>query len=137
MKTIAVLGASASRRKFGNKCVRAYLDAGYQVYPVNPSEREIEGLPVFRTLADVPAPLERISVYLPPPLTRALLPEIARAVISGSAGSAAGSAAGTEVWFNPGSADGAVLAEARRLGIAARPGCSIIDIGRLPSEFPE
>jgi len=134
MKTIAVLGASASRRKFGNKCVRAYLDAGYQVYPVNPSERLIEGLPVFRTLADVPAPLERISVYLPPPLTLALLPAIARAVI---AGSAAGSDAGTEVWFNPGSADGAVIAEARRLGIAARPGCSIVDIGRLPSEFPE
>jgi len=133
MKTIAVLGASASRRKFGNKCVRAYLDAGYQVYPVNPSERLIEGLPVFRTLADVPAPLERISVYLPPPLTLALLPAIARAVIAGSAGSAAG----TEVWFNPGSADGAVIAEARRLGIAARPGCSIVDIGRLPSEFPE
>jgi uncharacterized protein len=133
MKTIAVLGASASRRKFGNKCVRAYLDAGYQVYPVNPSEREIEGLPVFRTLADVPGPLERISVYLPPPLTLALLPEIARAATAGSAGNAAG----TEVWFNPGSADGAVLAEARRLGIAARPGCSIIDIGRLPSEFPE
>jgi uncharacterized protein len=133
MKTIAVLGASASRRKFGNKCVRAYLDAGYQVYPVNPSERLIEGLPVFRTLVDVPAPLERISVYLPPPLTLALLPAIARAVTAGSAGGAAG----TEVWFNPGSADGAVIAEARRLGIAARPGCSIVDIGRLPSEFPE
>jgi predicted CoA-binding protein len=130
MKTIAVVGASASRHKFGNKCVRAYREAGYQVYPVNPAEREIEGLPVFRTLADVPAPLERISVYLPPPLTLALLPAIARAA-------AAGSAAGTEVWFNPGSADGAVIAEARRLGIAARPGCSIVDIGRLPSEFPE
>jgi len=129
MKTIAVLGASASRRKFGNKCVRAYREAGYQVYPVNPAEREIEGLPVFRTLDDVPAPLERISVYLPPPVTLSLLPAIARAATAGSAG-------GTEVWFNPGSADGAVLAEARRLGIAARPGCSIIDIGRLPSEFP-
>ena len=133
MKTIAVVGASASRQKFGNKCVRAYQDAGYQVYPVNPSERVIEGLPVFRTLADVPAPLERISVYLPPPLTLALLPAIARAVTAGSAGSAAG----TEVWFNPGSADSAVLAEARRLGIAARPGCSIVDIGRRPGEYPE
>jgi predicted CoA-binding protein len=133
MKTIAVVGASASRHKFGNKCVRAYRDAGYQVYPVNPSERVIEGLPVFRTLADVPAPLERISVYLPPPLTLSLLPAIARAVTAGSAGSAAG----TEVWFNPGSADSAVLAEARRLGIAARPGCSIVDIGRRPGEYPE
>ncbi len=125
MKTIAVLGASANRSKFGNKCVRAYLDAGYRVYPVNPAEREIEGLPVCRTLAEVPAPLDRISVYLPPPVTLALLPDIARAA-----------GAATEVWFNPGSADGAVLAEARRLGIAARPGCSIVDIGRRPGEYP-
>jgi predicted CoA-binding protein len=125
-KTIAVVGASADRQKFGNKCVRAYRDAGYRVYPVNPAEREIEGLPVFRALAEVPAPLDRISVYLPPPVTLALLPEIARAALP----------AGTEVWFNPGSASGEVLAEARRLGIAARPGCSIVDIGRRPGEFP-
>jgi hypothetical protein len=125
-KTIAVVGASANRQKYGNKCVRAYREAGYQVYPVNPTEREIEGLPVFRALAEVPAPLDRISVYLPPALTRALLPEIARAALP----------AGTEVWFNPGAADGEVMAEARRLGIAARPGCSIVDIGRLPTEFP-
>jgi predicted CoA-binding protein len=124
MKTIAVVGASASRQKFGNKCVRAYRDAGYQVFPINPAERAIEGLPVYRTLAEVPAPLDRISVYLPPPRTLRLLPEIARA-------------AAREVWFNPGSADGGVLAEARRLGIQARPGCSIVDIGRRPSEYPE
>lgn len=127
MKTIAVLGASASRHKFGNKCVRAYRDAGYQVYPVNPAEREIEGLPVCRTLAEVPAPVDRISVYLPPPRTRSLLPAIASAA----------NPSGTEVWFNPGSADSTVLAEARRLGIDARPGCSIVDIGRRPSEFPD
>jgi predicted CoA-binding protein len=124
MKTIAVVGASASRHKFGNKCVRAYRDAGYQVFPINPAERDIEGLPVYRTLAEVPVPLDRISVYLPPPRTLRLLPEIA-------------GAAAREVWFNPGSADDGVLAEARRLGIQARPGCSIVDIGRRPSEYPE
>ena len=127
MKTIAVLGASANRHKFGNKCVRAYRDAGYRVFPVNPAEREIEGLPVCRTLAEVPAPVDRISVYLPPALTLSLLPDIALAT---------GYPSVTEVWFNPGSADGAVLAEARRLGIAARPGCSIVDIGRRPGEYP-
>jgi len=123
MKTIAVVGASADRRKYGNKCVRAYLAEGYRVYPVNPAEREIEGLPVHHDLGQVPLPLDRISVYLPPPLTLELLPEMARA-------------AAREVWFNPGSADGEVLAEARRLGLAARPGCSIVDIGRSPAEFP-
>jgi uncharacterized protein len=124
MKTIAVLGASADRGKFGNKCVRAYREAGYEVFPVNPSEHEVEGLPAYANLALVPAgELDVISVYLPPPVTLALLPEIA-------------GRAARLVWFNPGSADGAVLAEARRLGIAARPGCSIVEIGRSPAEFP-
>ena len=52
-----------------------------------------------------------------------MLPEIARA-------------GAREVWFNPGAADPAVLAEAKRLGIAAIDGCSIVDLGLSPSEFP-
>ena len=41
---IAVIGASSDRQKFGNKCVRAYLAAGWEVYPINLHEHEIEGL---------------------------------------------------------------------------------------------
>ncbi len=123
MKTIAVLGASSNRGKFGNKCVRAYLAGGYRVFPVNPGEDQVEGLAVYARLADIPVPLDRISVYLPPPLTFELLPEIAEK-------------GANEVWFNPGSADGRVLEEARRRGITARPGCSIVDIGMSPSQFP-
>jgi uncharacterized protein len=123
MKTIAVLGASHHRHKFGNKCVRAYKEAGYEVFPVNPGESEVEGLPAYRALADVPAELTRISVYLPPPLTLEMLPDIA-------------AKGAEEVWFNPGSADAKVLEEARRLGIPARPGCSIVDIGFSPAQFP-
>ena len=32
---VAVIGASAERRKFGNKAVRAYLSQGHTVFPVN------------------------------------------------------------------------------------------------------
>jgi predicted CoA-binding protein len=123
MKTIAVLGASKDRSKFGNKCVRAYLAAGWQVYPVNLGSAEpIEGLPTVRTLAEVPSPVDRISVYLPPTVTLELLPEI-EAVEAG------------EVWFNPGSADASVLNDARQRGIPARPGCSIVDVGMSPAQF--
>jgi predicted CoA-binding protein len=123
MPTIAVLGASGQRTKYGNKAVRASQAAGWRVYPVNPHEAEVEGLATHGSVDQVPGPLDRISVYLPPPVTLSVLPAIERA------------AAG-EVWFNPGSADPEVLAEARRRGIAVRQGCSIVDIGFSPAQFP-
>ena len=124
MKTIAVLGASKDHTKFGNKCVRAYKEAGWQVFPVNLGSTDpIEGLTAFRKLTDIPADLDRISVYLPPPVTLELLSDIA-------------AKGAREVWFNPGSADSRVLDEARRQGIAARPGCSIVDIGVSPAQYP-
>jgi len=122
VKAIAVLGASSHREKFGNKCVRAYLSAGWQVFPVHPGETEIEGLPVYHRLADVPGELERISVYLPPARTLEMLGEIA-------------AKGAVEVWLNPGSADTRVLDEARRRGLPAVPGCSIVDIGLSPARF--
>jgi uncharacterized protein len=123
MKTIAVLGASSNRAKYGNKCVRAYLEAGWEVFPVNPREAEVEGRKAYARLADVPADLERVSVYLPPPVTGDVLPEI----------EAKGA---REVWFNPGSADERILEEARRLGLPVHAGCSIVDIGLSPLQFP-
>ncbi len=121
--TIAVIGASRDRRKFGNKCLRAYVQAGYEVFPVNLKEEVIEQLSVYRSVDDVPAELDRIAVYLPPAKTRSLIPSLSRK-------------RGAQVWFNPGSADGEVLAAARAAGIDVRDGCSIVDIGLSPGQFP-
>lgn len=123
-KTIAVLGASTERRKFGNKCVRAYAAAGWDVYPVNPGGAdEVEGHKVYRTLADIPVELDRISVYLPPAIGIKELDAVA--------------AKGTrELWLNPGAADAALLRRAADLGIRAIPACSIVDVGLSPAQFP-
>ncbi len=118
--TIAVVGASSDRRKFGNRAVRAYAQKGYEVYPVHPREEVIEGRPVYRRLADVPVPrLDRVSVYLPPDVCLPLLEELA----AKPAG---------EVWFNPGADAPAVVARARELGMNAVVGCSIVDVGVNP-----
>ncbi len=66
MKTVAIIGASNDRSKYGNKAVRAYLQQGYTVYPVNLNQPEIEGLPAFKSIRDVPVRPQRISVYVPP-----------------------------------------------------------------------
>ncbi len=122
--TVAILGASADRSKFGNKSLRAHRQAGYEVYPVNPKGGSIEGLSVYRSLAEVPAEhLNRISVYLPPAVGLEMLEAIAASGCD-------------EVWFNPGSESPEILAKARALGLRAIAACSIVDLGLSPSQFP-
>lgn len=121
---IGVLGASTDRSKFGNKCVRAYADEGWQVFPINPNAEEVEGHRTGTILGDIEPDLDRISVYLPPSVTLMLLPEIA-------------AKGAKEVWFNPGSVDDEVLATAHELEINAIAECSIVDIGRHPSQYPD
>jgi predicted CoA-binding protein len=121
--TVAVLGASTDRNKYGNKAVRAYLDQGYEVHPINPSETEIEGLKTYSALDEVPVDmLDRISVYLPPTIGITLLEEIQ-------------DAGAEEVWLNPGSESPELLARAEELGLDVIQACSIVDIGAQPSAF--
>jgi len=119
--TVAILGASGERSKFGNKSVRAHLRQGYDVYPVNPKGGQIEGLKVFRSLADVPVErLDRISVYLPPHLGLAVLDEVAAKGCR-------------ELWLNPGSESEELLERARALGLEPIQACSIVNIGENPA----
>jgi predicted CoA-binding protein len=122
MPTVAILGASADRSKFGNKSVRAHLSQGYTVYPVNPKGGEVEGLKVYTTLADVPAgKLDRISVYLPPAVLLKSLQEIAARGCD-------------ELFLNPGTESEEVLAKAEALGLEPIQACSIVDLGVHPEE---
>ncbi len=122
MKTIAIIGASTDREKYGNKAVRAYLRRGYQVFPVNPKAAEVEGVPAFASLAAVPVRPNLISVYVPPPVVLKLLPEIAAKGCD-------------ELWLNPGSESPEVLAEAERLGLNVVQACSILGVGLSPEQL--
>lgn len=119
MKTVAIIGASNDRAKYGNKSVRAHAQNSFTVYPVNPNETKIEGLPAFKSILDVPIRPDRISVYVPPPVLKKLLPEIAARGCG-------------ELWLNPGTESDDVLAEADRLGLNVIQGCSIVALGASP-----
>src|SRR2546423_5721010 len=120
MRTVAILGASANRGKFGNKAVRAFQQQGYIVYPVNPKEKVIEGLALYQNVAAVPVRTDRVSVYLPPQVLLKILPEIAAKGCD-------------ELWLNPGTESEEVLAEAERLGPNVIQACSIIGVGISPA----
>lgn len=54
IKTIAVVGASNNPSKFGNKIVKDLLRRGFEVFPINPREEEIEGLKSYSSIKDLP-----------------------------------------------------------------------------------
>lgn len=107
----AVVGASSDRDKYGNKVLRAYLQRGMEVYPINPRAEQIEGLKAYPSLAAVPAQVRAISVITPPAITEQVVE--------------AAAAAGVRlVWMQPGAESELAVAKAEALGmevIAGRP----------------
>ena len=121
-QTVAVIGASSDRRKFGNKAVRAYRDQGYRVVPINTHEREIEGLPAYPSVLDVPGPIDTVLFYVPPTIGEQVIEEVARKGIA-------------DVWLNPGAESDALIAKARTLGLKPVVACSIYAVGRNPNDL--
>ena len=118
-KTVAVIGASSNRKKFGNRALRAYERQGYTVLAINPNEREVEGHTTYASVLDVPGPIDIATVYVPPEIGVTVMEQLARKQIP-------------EVWLNPGADGQAVVARAKELGLKTIQACSIIAIGENP-----
>jgi hypothetical protein len=73
---IALVGASNNPAKYGNIILKNLRAKGYTVLPVNPREPEVDGLPAYRRLADVPGPIHVVSVVTPPPATLETLKQV-------------------------------------------------------------
>ena len=118
-KVVAVIGASNNRNKFGNRAVRAYVQQGYTVVPINPHESDVEGLKTYASVLDVPGTIDMASLYIQPEVGEQVIAEIARKGIA-------------EVWLNPGAESDQLIARARALNIQPIVACSIVAIGRNP-----
>jgi uncharacterized protein len=123
-KVVAIIGASADRKKFGNKAVRAYRARGWKVYPIHPTAQQIEGLPAYRSMLDVEQHVDRVSLYLPPAVGVTVLDEIARKGVD-------------EFFVNPGAESDELIQRARFLGLHPICACSIVNIGMSPEALSE
>jgi uncharacterized protein len=63
-RTIAIVGASANPRRASHEVWR-YLESSsdYELYLVNPTISEVEGTPVYPTLADLPVVPDLVDVF--------------------------------------------------------------------------
>jgi predicted CoA-binding protein len=122
MKSVAVIGASRNRHKFGNKAVRAFEHQGYRVIPIHPTASEVEGHRAYRSVLDVPGDIDMATVYVPAYAGVTVMEDLAKKGVS-------------EVWLNPGADDDVVVQRASRLGLNVIQACSIISIGESPSGY--
>ena len=114
-----MIGASKDPAKFSHKAILAYRAKGYDVYPVHPKEKEIEGLKVYPSILDVPVPLDVATVYVPPGAGLQIIEQIAQKKPR-------------ELYLNPGTESEELIQKARSLGLSPILACSITAVGMNP-----
>jgi predicted CoA-binding protein len=104
-KVWAVVGASRDPEKYGNRILVALLEAGYDVYPINPGADEVAGRKAYPDLASLPVRPEVVDTVVPPRVTLQVVKEAIKLGIP-------------RIWMQPGSESEEAIALAEANGIA-------------------
>lgn len=88
-KVIALAGVSRSGAGFGCMVLKHLKAKGYEVLPIHPTAKELEGIPCYASLAHLPKPADGLALVVPPAQTEQLLREAVAAGIR-------------HVWMQPG-----------------------------------
>ena len=103
-KKFAVVGATDNPQKYGNQIVKDLKKRGYDVYPVNPRLKEVEGLACYAALADVPVKVDVVDFVVPPEATEEILRQCKELGLS-------------RIWLQPGSESDSAIAFCRDNGL--------------------
>ena len=72
-KKFAIVGATDNPEKYGNRIVKNLKSRGYEVFPVNPRLKELDGLRCYPGLADIPIKVDVVDFVVPPAATEEIL----------------------------------------------------------------
>jgi len=83
---VAVIGASGETGKIGNSVMKNLINGGYQgkIYPINPSADEIMGQKAYKSVKDVPGPIDVAVFAIPAKFVGAALVECGEKKIPGA-----------------------------------------------------
>lgn len=88
--TIALIGASNNKDKYGNKIYRDLRSKGYHVTPINPKESSIEGDKAYSSIEEMDKLPDIANFVVPPPIAMKIAQDITKLGIK-------------HLWFQPGS----------------------------------
>ena len=96
-KRFAVVGATTDTKKYGNEIFRNLISRGYEVYPVNPRLKELEGTKCYPSLSKIPITVDVVNFVVPPTVTEEILKECKELELD-------------RIWLQPGSESEAAVA---------------------------
>ena len=84
-KSVAVIGASRDPEKAGSKLLQVLRTVGYQghIAGVNPQGGEVFGMPLYRTVNDIPFPVDLAVLLIPPAAVPAALRDCVQKGVKG------------------------------------------------------
>jgi uncharacterized protein len=114
----AVVGASRDRAKIGNMVLRAFLQNGRPVFPVNPYAEEVEGIVAYPDLKSLPTEVHGVCVITPPNVTESIIEQAGRIGVK-------------NIWLQPGAESDKAVDRAAQLGMNVIFGgpCALIALG--------
>jgi len=96
-KTFAVVGATDNPEKYGNQIFKNLKSRGYEVFPVNPKLKELDGVKCYPGLADIPVKVDVVDFVVPPEITETIIKDCKRLGLE-------------RIWLQPGSESEAAIA---------------------------
>jgi predicted CoA-binding protein len=112
-ETVVVLGASPNEERYANKAMKMLLEYGHRPIPVNPGFEEILGARCYKSITEVPGPVDTVTLYLGEARSEPLIADILAAKPK-------------RIIFNPGAENEHLAEEARAHGIEALEACTLV-----------
>ena len=110
---VAVIGASDKPERYSYKAVKLLTDKGHKVFPIHQRVKLIDGIPVFRSIKDVPEPVDTVTLYVAADISTVLEDEVFGKKPK-------------RIIFNPGAENPTMAEKARARGIATINACTLV-----------
>ena len=103
-KIIAVVGVSHNENRFGFKIFRDLVKNGFSVLGINPTDGEIAGRKIYRSLKEINTKIDLVITVVPARVTERIVDECKELGIK-------------EIWMQPGSESNTAIEKAKNYGI--------------------
>lgn len=110
---VALYGATKKPHRYAYQAFQLLRESGHTVYPIHPVIKEIDGVRVYRNLAEIDAGIDTLTMYVGPQRQEELLDDILNTPLK-------------RVVFNPGTENPSLQQKLQERGVAAVEGCTLV-----------